>query len=159
MKYLITESSLDIIVKALLGSKKIMPVKNASEIIGMYLQSNPDITIENLIFEKLDNKNFVRINKVSNIYFAKVSNIYFANSEDDEYAQIRYDIDQRLCTIYNELIDEISSLFSLEKNDSKQVISSWVENTIKRKIHSFRGCSPGYQRLLKIPNMEIDFNE
>jgi len=151
MKYLITESSLDIIVKALLGSKKIMPVKNASEIIGMYLQSNPDITIENLIFEKLDNKNFVRINKVSNIYFA--------NSEDDEYAQIRYDIDKRLCTIYNELIDEISSLFSLEKNDSKQVISSWVENTIKRKIHSFRGCSPGYQRLLRIPNMEIDFNE
>jgi hypothetical protein len=151
MKYLITESSLDIIVKALLGSKKIMPVKNASEIIGMYLQSNPDITIENLIFEKLDNKNFVRINKMSNIYFA--------NSEDDEYAQIRYDIDKRLCTIYNELIDEISSLFSLEKNDSKQVISSWVENTIKRKIHSFRGCSPGYQRLLKIPNMEIDFNE
>jgi hypothetical protein len=151
MKYLITESSLDVIVKALLGSKKIMPVKNASEIIGMYLQSNPDITIENLIFEKLDNKNFVRINKMSNIYFA--------NSEDDEYAQIRYDIDKRLCTIYNELIDEISSLFSLEKNDSKQVISSWVENTIKRKIHSFRGCSPGYQRLLKIPNMEIDFNE
>jgi hypothetical protein len=151
MKYLITESSLDIIVKALLGSKKIMPVKNASEIIGMYLQSNPDITIENLIFEKLDNKNFVRINKVSNIYFA--------NSEDDEYAQIRYDIDKRLCTIYNELIDEISSLFSLEKNDSKQVISSWVQNTIKRKIHSFRGCSPGYQRLLKIPNMEMDFNE
>jgi hypothetical protein len=151
MKYLITESSLDIIVKALLGSKKIMPVKNASEIIGMYLQSNPDITIENLIFEKLDNKNFVRINKMSNIYFA--------NSEDDEYAQIRYDIDKRLCTIYNELIDEISSLFSLEKNDSKQVISSWVENTIKRKIYSFRGCSPGYQRLLKIPNMEIDFNE
>jgi hypothetical protein len=151
MKYLITESSLDVIVKALLGSKKIMPVKNASEIIGMYLQSNPDITIENLIFEKLDNKNFVRINKMSNIYFA--------NSEDDEYAQIRYDIDKRLCTIYNELIDEISSLFSLEKNDSKQVISSWVENTIKRKIHSFRGCSPGYQRLLRIPNMEIDFNE
>jgi hypothetical protein len=151
MKYLITESSLDIIVTALLGSKKIMPVKNASEIIGMYLQSNPDITIENLIFEKLDNKNFVRINKMSNIYFA--------NSEDDEYAQIRYDIDKRLCTIYNELIDEISSLFSLEKNDSKQVISSWVENTIKRKIHSFRGCSPGYQRLLRIPNMEMDFNE
>ena len=151
MKYLITESSLDIIVKALLGSKKIMPVKNASEIIGMYLQSNPDITIENLIFEKLDNKNFVRINKMSNIYFA--------NSEDDEYAQIRYDINKRLCTIYNELIDEISSLFSLEKNDSKQVISSWVENTIKWKIHSFRGCSPGYQRLLRIPNMEMDFNE
>jgi len=151
MKYLITESSLDVIVKALLGSKKIMPVKNASEIIGMYLQSNPDITIENLIFEKLDNKNFVRINKMSNIYFA--------NSEDDEYAQIRYDIDKRLCTIYNELIDEISSLFSLEKNDSKQVISTWVQNTIKRKIHSFRGCSPGYQRLLRIPNMEMDFNE
>ena len=151
MKYLITESSLDVIVKALLGSKKIMPVKNASEIIGMYLQSNPDITIENLIFKKLDNKNFVRINKMSNIYFA--------NSEDDEYAQIRYDIDKRLCTIYNELIDEISSLFSLEKNDSKQVISTWVQNTIKRKIHSFRGCSPGYQRLLRIPNMEMDFNE
>ena len=153
MKYLITESSLDKIVKILLSSnsRKIMPGKNSSEIIRMYLQSNPDITIENLIFEKLDNKNFVRINKMSNIYFA--------NSEDDEYAQIRYDIDKRLCTIYNELIDEISSLFSLEKNDSKQVISSWVENTIKRKIHSFRGCSPGYQRLLRIPNMEIDFNE
>ncbi len=153
MKYLITESSLDKIVKILLSSnsRKIMPGKNSSEIIRMYLQSNPDITIENLIFEKLDNKNFVRINKMSNIYFA--------NSKDDEYAQIRYDINKGVCTIDNELINEISYLFSLEKTHSKQVISSWVAGIIKRRIYTYRGCPPEYQRLLRIPNIEIDFNE
>jgi hypothetical protein len=129
MKYLITESSLDIIVKALLGSKKIMPDEEASKIIRMYLKSNPDVSIEHLIFEKLDNKNFVRINKRNNVYFV--------TSEDDEYAQIRYDKydkDKGWCGIYYELIDEISSLFSLEENDSKEVIGRWVENTLQMRV-------------------------
>ena len=54
MKYLITESGLDKIIGKLLSSKqKLMPDEEASKIIRMYLQLNPDVSIENLIFEKL----------------------------------------------------------------------------------------------------------
>ena len=128
-----------------------MPNDYASKIIRMYLQLNPDVNIENLIFEKLDGKKFIQIKKWDRIYFV--------NSENDEYAQIRYDINKGVCTIDNELINEISYLFSLEKTHSKQVISSWVAGIIKRRIYTYRGCPPEYQRLLRIPNIEIDFNE
>jgi len=128
MKYLITESSLDKIVGKLLKSKKkLMPDEEASKIIRMYLQLNPDVSIENLIFEKLDGKKFIQIKKWDRIYFV--------NSENDEYAQIRYDKSDGWCGIYYELIDEISSFFSLEQTDSEQVIGMWVEDTLQMRVN------------------------
>ena len=77
-------------------------------------------------FLKLDMKNFIQIKKYDKIYFV--------NSENDEYVQIKYATSDGWCYIDNDLIDEISSFFSLERSDSKQVIGRWVENTLQMKV-------------------------
>ena len=70
--------------------------------------------------------NFIKVNKDKSIYFL--------NSEKDEYAQIIYNKNNEVCYIYYKLVDEISSLFSMEKFDSEKVISKWVENTLQMKV-------------------------
>jgi len=82
--------------------------------------------LDRVIFRYLDIKNFIQIEKNNKIYFV--------NSEGDKYAQIRYDKSDGLCNIYYKLIDEISSFFSLELNNSKQVIGRWVENTPQVRV-------------------------
>ena len=81
---------------------------------------------DNMIFKYLDNQDFIQINKGNNIYFF--------NSENDEYAQIRFDNDDGWCGIYYKLIKEISSFFSLQESDSEKVIGRWVENTLQMKV-------------------------
>ena len=91
--------------------------------------------LDNVVSMYLDNQDFIRINKKNRIYFV--------NSESDEYAQIRYDksagwfrydkSDGR-CYIHIELINEISTFFSLRESDSKEVIGRWVENTLQMKV-------------------------
>ncbi len=85
-----------------------------------------DKQLNDVIFLYLDNQDFIPIEKGDKIYFA--------NSEGDEYAQIRYDKDDGWCGIYYELIDEISSFFSLEQTDSEQVIARWVENILNMSV-------------------------
>ena len=82
--------------------------------------------LNQVIFRYLDIKNFIQIEKNNKIYFV--------NSEGDKYAQIRYDKSDGWCYIYYELINEISSFFSLEKTDSKEVIGRWVENTLQMRV-------------------------
>jgi len=81
---------------------------------------------DKVIFKYLDNQDFIKIEKDTN-------SIYFVNSEDDEYAKIRYDKDG-WCVIYYKLVDEISTFFSLQESDSEQVIVRWVENTLQMKV-------------------------
>ena len=81
---------------------------------------------EKLIFKYLDNQDFIPIEKGDKIYFV--------NSEGDEYAQIRYQKDDGYCFIYYNLVDEISSFFSLEESYSEQVIGRWVENTLQMRV-------------------------
>ena len=89
-----------------------------------------DRKLESVIFLYLDNQDFIQIEKGDNIYFV--------NSEGDKYAQIRYDKEHGWCYIHYKLVDEISSFFSLEQNDSKDVIGRWVENTIQMRVtHAF----------------------
>ena len=85
-----------------------------------------DSQLESVIFLYLDNQDFIRIERDDKIYFA--------NSEGDEYAQIRYDKDDGWCGIYDRLINEISSFFSLEEYDSEKVIGRWVENTLNMSV-------------------------
>ena len=85
-----------------------------------------DSKLESVIFLYLDNQDFIPIEKGNNIYFF--------NSEGDEYAQIRYDKDDGWCGIYDRLINEISSFFSLEESDSEKVIGRWVENTLQMRV-------------------------
>ena len=79
-----------------------------------------------VIFKFLDNQNFIPIEKNNKIYFV--------NSENDQYAKIRYDKKADWCGIYNKLLEEISSFFSLGKSDSEKVISRWVENTLQMEV-------------------------
>jgi len=81
---------------------------------------------EKLIFKYLDNQDFIPIEKYQRVYFV--------NSENDEYAQIRYDKNNGWCYIYWKLIGEISSFFSLGQNESEKVIGRWVENTLQVRV-------------------------
>jgi hypothetical protein len=82
--------------------------------------------LDKAVFIYLDNQDFIQIEKNGGVYFV--------NSEGDEFAQIRYNKDDGWCYIYYELIDEISSFFSLDESDSEQVIGRWVENTLQVRV-------------------------
>jgi hypothetical protein len=79
-----------------------------------------------VIFKYLDNQDFIKIEKGNKVYFV--------NSNNDEYAQIRYDKKDGWCFIYYKLIDEISSFFSIGKSNSQNVIGKWVENTLQMRV-------------------------
>jgi hypothetical protein len=82
--------------------------------------------LEKVIFRYLDNQDFIQIEKNGSIYFI--------NSEGDKYAQIKSSITSEWCYISTKLIDEISSLFSLHYLDSKEVIGSWVSDTLQIEV-------------------------
>ena len=99
--------------------------------------------LDNIIFKYLDNQDFIQIDMNDSIYFV--------NSEGDEYAQIRYDKKNGWCVIYYELVDEISSFFSMQESDSEQVIVKWVENTLQIKAINTRFISMAVSSSLRIP--------
>ena len=98
--------------------------------------------IDKAIFKYLDNQDFIQIERRDVIYFV--------NSENDEYAQIRFDKKDGWCGIYDKLVDEISSFFSLGKSDSKEVIGRWVENTLQMKVTNTRRVFPS--RTMQVEN-------
>jgi hypothetical protein len=81
---------------------------------------------ENAIFIYLNKKNFIQVENKNSIYFVK--------SEGDKYAKIKYEKNNELCIIYYELINEISSFFSLNKHESENTIGQWVENTLQMNV-------------------------
>jgi hypothetical protein len=85
-----------------------------------------DSKLDSVIFLYLDNQDFIQIEIGDSIYFV--------NSEGDKYAQIRYDKNDGWCGIYDRLINEISSFFSLEESESEKVIGRWVENTLNMSV-------------------------
>jgi len=98
--------------------------------------------LDKAIFKYLDNQDFIQINKGESIYFV--------NSEGDEYAQIRYAISDGWCFINEYLLEEVSSIFSLE--DSNEVIGGWVENTLQMKVSDTEITSDDFIDELRIPN-------
>ena len=82
--------------------------------------------LDRAVFKYLDNQDFIRIEKGNKIHFV--------NSEDDGYAQISFNKKSSGCHIYYKLTDEISSFFSLDETDSKEVIGRWVENTLQMRV-------------------------
>ena len=99
---------------------------------------------DKVIFRYLDNQDFIRIEKGNRIYFV--------NSEGDQYAQIRFDKDDGLCYIDYDLIEEISSFFSLQRSNSKEVISRWVENTLQMKVTDTQILMSMLSNRLRIPS-------
>ena len=51
----------------------------------------------------------------------------------------------------DKLIKKVSSFFSLNKPDSKQVIGRWVENTLQMEVTSTGKLPFGTERTLRIP--------
>ena len=82
--------------------------------------------MEQVVFNYLDNQDFIEVEGDNNVYFI--------NSIDNEYAQIGYDKDDGWCNITRDLLEEISSFFSLEYLDTKKLIGKWVENTLQMKV-------------------------
>jgi hypothetical protein len=99
--------------------------------------------LDKVIFKYLDNQDFIQIERNNGIYFV--------NSEDDKYAQIRFDKDDGWCYIYYKLIEEISSFFSMQGSDSQQVIGRWVENTLQMRVTNTRWLTYDLPRELRIP--------
>jgi hypothetical protein len=88
--------------------------------------------LDRVIFRYLNNQDLIQIEKGNRIYFV--------NSENDKDGQILYDKKHKTCYIYYGLIYEISSFFSLERSDSKEIISIWVENTLQMQVaNTFEG--------------------
>ena len=90
--------------------------------------------LENIIFKYLDNQDFVKIDKGENIYFV--------NSEGDKFAKIRFNKNNGWCYINYNLIQEISSFFSMKESDSEQVIGRWVESTLQMKVSNTKISYP-----------------
>ena len=82
--------------------------------------------MEQVVFNYLDNQDFIKIEKNDNIFFL--------NPSDEEYFQITYIKNDGWCHIYVGLINEISSFFSLQNRNSKELIGKWVENTLQMKV-------------------------
>ena len=89
---------------------------------------------DSIIFKYLDNQDFVVI-KMPN-------RLYYVNSEDDEYAQVRYHPKDRWCTIHYDLADEVSKFFSLDYEDSINVINKWIEDKLGIKSINVEVASP-----------------
>ena len=81
-----------------------------------------DKDLERVLFSYLDGQDFVVI-KMKN-------RLYYVNSENDEYAQVRYHPKDRWCTIHYDLVEEIGNFFSLDTYQSIGVINRWVENKL-----------------------------
>ena len=99
--------------------------------------------LDRVIFKYLDNQDF--------IVTGNDTSLFFINSENDQYAQIRFDKDDGWCFISIDLTKEISSFFSLELTDSNEVIGRWVENTLQMRVtHTHRSRQDAFGKL-RIP--------
>ena len=104
--------------------------------------------LDRMVFKYLDSRNFILIDNNA----VGIASIYFANSEDDELAQIRYDEDYALCYINMDLNKEVSSIFSLGRESSQEVIAKWVEKTLETKVKKTTDAYMNIDNWLRIPN-------
>ena len=126
---------------------KLITPTQITEQINIYNHMKYLITesqFDKVIFKYLDNQDFIQIERNNGIYFV--------NSEDDKYAQIKFDKDDGWCGINYELINEISSFFSIQGSDSKQVIGKWVENTLQMNVTNTPLAQLGTELMLRIPS-------
>ena len=79
--------------------------------------------IDKVIFKYLDNQDF--------IVTGNDTSLFFVNSDDDKYAQIRYDYDIPWVGMSDNLCKEVSSFFSISKEDSQKIIGLWIKHKFK----------------------------
>ena len=73
---------------------------------------------DNIVFKYLDNQDFIGLD-IGGI-------IYIVNSKDDEYALIKCNIKLKNCEVSYDLINEISSFFSISREESETIIGQWT---------------------------------
>jgi hypothetical protein len=100
--------------------------------------------LDRMVFKYLDSQDF--------IVKGNDTSLFFINSEDDELAQIRYDEDYALCYINIDLNKEVSSIFSLGRESSQEVIAKWVEKTLETKVKKTTDAYRNIDEWLRIPN-------
>ncbi len=82
-----------------------------------------DKDFERVLFSYLDSQDFIQIKRGYHIYFV--------NSGGDKYAQIRYDEDTNWVGMSDNLCKEVSSFFSISKEDSQKIIGLWIKHKFK----------------------------
>jgi hypothetical protein len=98
---------------------------------------------ERVIFMLMDKQKLHQIDTVNYIFFVK--NI------GDEYAKIRFDKSDGKNWIDYYLISELSDLTQFRKFETKQLISSWVENTLQMEVTQSLARFQHENALLRIP--------
>jgi hypothetical protein len=98
------------------------------KLVKSYLNSNPDVNLNDLIGIKMDSFNFSVI-KDKVLRF-----VYFVESEDDDVAQIGYDVDNEECWVRIGLIFLIERLFDIEFDEAKDSIGEWVSNYLNVEV-------------------------
>ena len=123
MKYLIIEqSSIEkLVYKILTSNSKIMPDENTSKLIKSYLNNNENVSIEELIFIKLDSYGFEIIES------ELLDKIFFAESPNDNIAKIAYSTPDGWCHIHVSLINKIRNMFG--DTEYKLQIKKIIPNT------------------------------
>lgn len=82
--------------------------------------------LNQVIFKYLDNMNLITKQRYDDIFFVK--------DKSDKYGVLRYDTTDGWLFIKRDLVNEVSSFFSLSQEESEIVISRWVENTIDETV-------------------------
>ena len=79
-----------------------------------------------VVFKYLDSKNFFKIETHEDVYYSI--------GEEEEYAIIRFNLNPHgsWCFIDKDFVEEVSSFFSMNIKDVKNVISMWVRNDLKK---------------------------
>jgi hypothetical protein len=94
--------------------------------------------LDRAVFKYLDNQDFIQVEDKDTIYFV--------NSQGDKYCQIRYDMSDNFSFMNYELVDEISSFFSLNDSNSEKVIVRWIGDTLQVKY--------SYEKSMSLTNSE-----
>jgi len=79
---------------------------------------------DKIVFRYLDSQDF-EISKIG-------ASTYFKHPNDDDFAQIKYSghRNEDLYFIYRDLVEEVSSFFSLSTYHSARTIGEWVKNKL-----------------------------
>ena len=87
---------------------------------------------DNVIFKYLDNQDFVKKYVYNNVYFVN------SKTESIDKSLITYDGLDGKCFVRYSLLLEISDFFSIGLNESKKVISLWIEKTLQERVSAVR---------------------
>jgi len=104
--------------------------------------------LNKVIFKYLDNQDFIQVNYTYETYFV--------NSRSDRQGVIRYDSQDDRCYIDFNLIDEVSSFFSLKETYSKNIIKmlSMPSNMRNLNINLFLILRSWLTHMMKV-NLEL----